>query len=171
MQDTAAGTRDDVLRDEVQVLVRIARRLTNGHASDADDLVQETFENALRGFERYEERGNLRGWLVRILHHRFLDRCRKSRRAPVTEHTDEIVAPPPDSTPLPTWLDITPQQLGMALDQIGEPFRVVYELHTAGRSYDEIASELGIAKTTVGTRLLRARRKLKAILLEDLAAA
>jgi RNA polymerase sigma-70 factor (ECF subfamily) len=33
-----------------------------------------------------------------------------------------------------------------------------------GRSYDDIAAALGIAKATVGTRILRARQKLRELL-------
>jgi RNA polymerase sigma-70 factor (ECF subfamily) len=44
-----------------------------------------------------------------------------------------------------------------------------YRLRVAdGLSYEEIAEELDIPRATVGTRLLRARKKLRAILKEQL---
>ncbi|HZI14667.1 MAG TPA: sigma-70 family RNA polymerase sigma factor, partial [Myxococcus sp.] len=53
-----------------------------------------------------------------------------------------------------------------ALEKIPEDFRTVYRLHSLeGRSYQEIAEQLGIPKATVGTRLIRARRRLKEILM------
>ena len=47
----------------------------------------------------------------------------------------------------------------------------MYQLHALeGRSYNEIADRLRIPKATVGTRLIRARRKLRDLLLPDLPA-
>ena len=67
--------------------------------------------------------------------------------------------------PAPAWLDITPEQVQAALAKIGDEFRVVYELATSqNRSYKEIAAELRLPAATVGTRLIRARRKLRRLL-------
>ena len=157
------------VREIEPVLVGLARRLT-GNASDADDLVQETYVRALKAWDRYDDRGNLRSWLASILHNLFIDRCRKAKRAPRAEKIDELEVPMPEPVAPPTWAQVTPEQVRAALDAIGDDFRRVYELHTAGRSYDQIAADLGIAKNTVGTRLLRARKKLKEILVRDLEA-
>lgn len=163
----AAVVRDRVLVDAVReheaVLRGIALRLC-GNQADADDLVQETYERALRAFANYADRGNLRSWLATILNNLFIDRCRKQKRTPRTEGIDKLEVPQPEPVSPPAWAQVTPAQIGAALDQIGDDFRRVYELHTAGRSYDEIATELAIAKNTVGTRLVRARKKLKEIL-------
>ena len=154
------------IREHEAALTVIARRLC-GNQADAGDLVQETYERALRAWDRYADRGNLRGWLTAILNNRFLDRCRAARRAPLTVEIHERRLPAPEPIPPPAWAQVTPEALAAALARIEDPFRVVYELHVAGRSYDEIAAELGIPKSTVGTRLIRARRKLKNLLLQD----
>ena len=67
------------------------------------------------------------------------------------------------------------QERGLEVDwrvaDLEGPFREVYELRLISNcSYDEIADKLTIPRSTVGTRLLRARQKLKSRLL-DLAAA
>ncbi|MGE5183151.1 MAG: RNA polymerase sigma factor [Acidobacteriota bacterium] len=153
------------------LLLATARRLC-GNAADADDLVHDTYERALRSWDRYADRGNLKSWLMAILHNLFIDRCRKARRDPKTEAIaeHEVAAPEPPPAP-PAWAEVTPEQVARALDALGREFRAVYDLHAAGRSYDEIASELQIAKATVGTRLLRARKKLKEALLRELGGA
>jgi RNA polymerase sigma-70 factor (ECF subfamily) len=52
-----------------------------------------------------------------------------------------------------------------ATDELGPVYREVYVLHTfEHRSYDDIARELGIPRVTVGTRLHRARKKLREVL-------
>jgi RNA polymerase sigma-70 factor (ECF subfamily) len=127
-----------------------------------------TRTSALRAWDRYSDRGNLRSWMVAILNNLFIDRCRKHRRTPRTEALDglELAAPEPGAAP--AWARVTAQQIDTALATLGPEFRRVYELHVRGRSYDEIAAELRIAKPTVGTRLIRARKKLKEALLREL---
>jgi RNA polymerase sigma-70 factor (ECF subfamily) len=155
------------VREHEAALTAIARRLC-GNQADADDLVQETYERALKAWDRYSDRGNLRSWLAAILNNRFIDRCREARRAPRTEEIDDRALPAPEPVAPPAWANVTPEAVQAALAEIGSTFRSVYELHVAGKSYDEIATELGIPKSTVGTRLIRARRKLKALLVENI---
>jgi RNA polymerase sigma-70 factor (ECF subfamily) len=149
------------------LLLATARRLC-GNSADADDLVHDTYERALRGWDQYADRGNLKSWLMAILHNLFIDRCRKAKRDPKSEAIGDVEVPAPEPSPPPAWAEVTTEQVARALGGIGDEFRSVYDLHVAGRSYDEIASELGIAKATVGTRLLRARKKLKEALLREL---
>ena len=147
---------------DVSALAVLARRLC-GNAPDADDLVQDTLERALRARGNYVEQGQRRGWLAAILKNRFRDRYRASRRqAQPSDQLDEIAAP--EEPELETWQRVTPEQLDNALAALDPTFRRVYELHARGLAYADIARELGIGINTVGTRLLRARTKLKAIL-------
>jgi RNA polymerase sigma-70 factor, ECF subfamily len=150
------------LTDDVSALAALARRLC-GNAPDADDLVQDTLERALRARGKYIEQGNLRGWLATILKNQFRDRYKAARRqARPSDALDEIAMP---EKPEPeAWQRITPEQLDQAMARLEPAFRQVYELHARGWSYAEIARELDISINTVGTRLLRARAKLKAIL-------
>jgi RNA polymerase sigma-70 factor, ECF subfamily len=138
-----------------------------GSAADARDLVQDTFERALRSSDRFQAGTNLRGWLVTILHRLFIDRCRAPGRQTVEPSlVPELAAPEPDEPP--AWARITPERLAEALAQLPEEFQSVYRLHALeGRSYTDIASALSLPKATVGTRLIRARRKLKALLMPE----
>src|SRR5215813_8791896 len=131
----------EAVREHEALLIAIARRLC-GNDADAADLVHDTYERALRAWDRYSDRGNLRSWLVAILNNLFIDRCRKTRRTPRTEALDdhELAAPEPSAPP--AWASVTHQQIDAALATIGAEFRRVYELHALGRSYDQIAVEL-----------------------------
>jgi RNA polymerase sigma-70 factor, ECF subfamily len=152
------------VREHEGLLRGVARRLC-GNEADAADLVHDTYERALRSWDRYDERGNLRSWMVAILNNLFIDRCRKTRRSPRTEALGELEVATPEPVAPPAWSNVTDQQVDVALASLSAEFRRVYELHVLGRSYDQIAAELNIAKATVGTRLLRARKKLKDALL------
>ena len=52
-------------------LYNFAHWLT-GDRTDAEDLVQETYAKALKGFRSFEEGTNLRAWMYRILRNSFL---------------------------------------------------------------------------------------------------
>ncbi|MBZ4422899.1 RNA polymerase sigma factor [Myxococcus sp. RHST-1-4] len=155
-------------REHEAALHATALRLC-GNAADARDLVQETFERGLRNLARYRPGTDGRAWLLTILHHRFIDRCRshaRERRADVSaEDLEERIAAP-EAEAAPAWASITPEQLREALEKLPEEFRAVYRMHSLeGRSYIEISERLGIPKATVGTRLIRARRRLKELLM------
>ena len=155
-------------REHEAALHATAMRLC-GNATDARDLVQDTFERGLRNLARYKPGTDGRAWLLTILHHLFIDRCRsrtRERRADVSaEDVEERIAAP-EVEAAPAWASISPEQLREALEKIPEEFRTVYRMHALeNRSYIEIAERLGIPKATVGTRLIRARRKLKELLM------
>jgi RNA polymerase sigma-70 factor (ECF subfamily) len=113
---------------------------------------------------------------VTILNRRFIDACRRRSRAPQQQPLDEAVLPADASDeprePAPPWSQITAEQVSAALAKLRPSFREVYELATTGnRSYKEIAAELNLPPATVGTRLIRARRKLRVLLTPLLAQA
>lgn len=164
------GRFEDAVRAHEPELTILAEHLASGKA-DARDLVQDTFERALRAWDRLPADSNVRGWLVTILHNLFIDRCRRARRAPTMPIPDELQAPPTEEVSVPAWANVTPDQLRAALSELDDEFRRAYQLHALeGRSYRQIADELAIPMSTVGTRLLRARRKLRLILLRSLRA-
>lgn len=149
--------------DDVSALGHLARRLCRNSA-DADDLVQDTFERALRAEGRYAERGQRRGWLATILLNRFRDGKRTTSRHAVPSAAIEYFAAP-EADEAQAWQLVSDADLAAALDQLDPAFRRVYELAARGLSYAEIAAELGISVNTVGTRLLRARLRLRDMLL------
>jgi RNA polymerase sigma-70 factor, ECF subfamily len=155
------------VREHDALLRGLARRLC-GNPADADDLVHDAYERALRGWGRYVDQGNLRSWLAAIIHNVFIDRCRKAKRTPRSERIEHVEVPAAEPSPPQRWAQVSCAAVAEALGELGPDFRRVYDLHAAGRSYDEIAAELGIARATVGTRLIRARRKLKELLLREL---
>ena len=85
----------------------------------------------------------------------------------LVENVLTLIAPPCAPEP---WESITHEQVAAALAELEDPFREVYELRLAENcSYDEIADRLTIPRSTVGTRLMRARHKLRETLLRAVA--
>jgi RNA polymerase sigma-70 factor, ECF subfamily len=155
------------LRDHRAALTRTARTLC-GNRADADDLLHDVYERALRA-QRRDDHANLRAWLHSILRNLFIDRCRHARRHPTPVSLDDVDVAESQPELAATWASVTSAQLHAALAHLPFDFRRVFELHTfEGLRYDEIATRLSIAPSTVGTRLNRARTKLRTLLLRTL---
>jgi RNA polymerase sigma-70 factor (ECF subfamily) len=151
----------------------VALRLCRNPA-EANDLVQDTAERALKAFGGLPPGSNTRSWLMSILRNKFIDSCRHTAVAPrAAQEVEEVadIVSAQEREPEPAWAQITAEQIKAAVAALGDEFRSVYTLHALeGRSYNEIAGALQIPRATVGTRLLRARKKLKELLLPHLAA-
>lgn len=156
------------LREHRAALTRTARTLC-GNLADADDLLHDVYERALRAPRRDDDHTNLRAWLHSILRNLFIDRCRHARRHPSPMSLDDIDVAEAQPEHAEAWESVTSAQLRAALAQLSSDFRRVFELHTFdGLRYEEIAARLDIASSTVGTRLTRARAKLRVLLLRTL---
>lgn len=153
-------------------LLRRARRLV-GHEADARDLVQETLERALRTFHAFRPGTAVWAWLRTIMNSVWIDGWRRRQAAAKICHLPSIdlaaYEPEPPPSDAPDDEEIL-ERLPAAIAQLPPIFREVLELRLqANRSYGEISERLGIPSRTVGTRILRARRQLRAILEEQIA--
>jgi RNA polymerase sigma-70 factor (ECF subfamily) len=146
------------------LLFAMARRLCASEA-DARDVVQDVLESALKSGERLASVVNLRAWLIQILHRRVIDLFRRQEREPLTDDPGaDVVWEQPQSSE-PAWAQVTRQQLEEKVAELEPGFREVFVMHAFERlSYKQISVRLGIPGATVGTRLLRARNKLRVLL-------
>jgi RNA polymerase sigma-70 factor (ECF subfamily) len=141
-----------------------------GNAPDAQDLVQETFARVLTLPRDRHPRHIGRAWLFTVLRHLFVDGHRMEALGPRRVEIDlgdvaEVEREPPPAR----WHELTACEIRAALDLLDEPFAAAFCLHALdGRSYADIARALGVPVNTVGTRILRARRKLRLVLSERL---
>jgi RNA polymerase sigma-70 factor (ECF subfamily) len=157
---------DALAREHSPALTAFALKLC-GDSSDARDLVQDTFERALRAGAAQRPRTNERAWLFTILHHLFIDRYRRKVRGPRHTPIEDVDVAAAEPTPPPAWANVTVDQVKAALEELDPDFREVYQMHAIeGLGYAEIAERLGAPVSTVGTRIMRARRKLRTILMK-----
>jgi len=154
---------EQLVREHENALITFALRLS-GSRSDASDLVQDTLERALRSFDSFTPGTNGRAWLFTILRHTFIYRCRRRRRDD-GDCIDDLQVPAPEPEGPSAWDAVSPEQLALAIDSLADDFARVYRMHAIDAlSYQEIAARLGIPMNTVGTRLVRARQKLRTML-------
>lgn len=157
----AERTIDAWAREHRPALYAFALKLC-GRPDEANDLVQDTFERALRAEAPPQ---SARAWLFSVLHHLFIDRYRKRVRGPQHANIDDVDVAARDPEPPPAWTALSVEEVRAALDRLDVEFREAYRLHALdGLGYAEIAARLGVPVSTVGTRIMRARRKLRALL-------
>ena len=164
-------------------LYSAALRMTR-NPSDAEDLVQETYLRAYRGFGGFTEGTNLKAWLYRILTNTFINRYRAKKRRPEETEFDDVEdfylykrlggleAAGAGRSAEDELMDLFPEQeVKDALEALPENFRMAVLLaDVEGFSYKEIADILEIPIGTVMSRLHRGRKALQKALYDFAAA-
>jgi RNA polymerase sigma-70 factor, ECF subfamily len=151
-------------------LYNFAHWLTQNR-EEAEDLVQEAYLKALKGFASFQQGTNFRAWMYRILRNTFLT-SRSGLRVKMTVPLDreEDAVGTPGGTPEAALLARADQEmLQSALERLPVPFREVILLcDVEEMSYQEIAEVIGIPIGTVMSRLSRARKSMRELLAEKM---
>ncbi len=147
-------------------------------ASDADDLVQETYIKALASFESYQQGTNCRAWLFRILTNTYfnLRRTRRRHNAVDIDATSDVQLQAAEASqqegiyrPIDLQLldGVVSKHVQEAVDSLPPEFRSVLLLaDLQDFSYKEIAEVLDCPVGTVMSRLYRARKAMQKQLLD-----
>ncbi len=153
------------LGEIMPALHRRARYLARSRA-EADDLVHDTVERALRFATGYQSGTNLRAWLLQIMYTVFASRCRRGQREKLAHQTlgsdptawSTVRSEPADGRTM----------LGSFVDQLKAlPVRyaeVLWLVDYQEYSYSEAAEALAVPIGTVMSRLHRARRLMRSAL-------
>jgi len=133
--------------------------------TEAEDLVQETYAKALKGFSSFQPGTNFRAWMYRILRNTFLT-SRTGLNASAMVPLDAEDAPElPSETETPETILLERSQhelLQSALAALPMHFREILLLcEVEEMSYQEISDTLSIPVGTVMSRLSRARKALR----------
>jgi RNA polymerase sigma-70 factor, ECF subfamily len=148
-------------------LYNFAHWLTQNR-DEAEDLVQETYVKALKGFSSFRLGTNFRAWIYRILRNTFLT-SRKGRKFALTvaldfDETEEGPEPAIERATPETLLVArsSHELLQKAIDELPVHFREILLLcEVEEMSYQEISDTLAVPIGTVMSRLSRARQTLR----------
>jgi len=133
---------------------------------EAEDLVQETYAKALKGFSSFQPGTNFRAWIYRILRNTFFTSrtgLKSTAAVPLDPENDEVNISMVTDTPETILLQRSDRELvQQALAQLTLPYREVLLLcEFEEMSYQEISATLAVPMGTVMSRLSRARRALR----------
>ncbi len=133
---------------------------------EAEDLVQETYAKALKGFSSFQPGTNFRAWIYKILRNTFLTSrtgLKATATVPLDPEDEEEISPSVSETPESILLQRSDGQfLQQAMEQLPVAYREVLLLcEVEEMSYQEIAATLAIPIGTVMSRLSRARKALR----------
>ena len=136
----------------MDMIFRLAFSMLKSGA-DADDVTQNVLLSLYRSDKAFESDAHLKHWLIRVT----VNECKKVRRSPWarTEDLDDYAGTVEFEAP-------RDRELFDAIMTLDKKCRAVIVLHYyEGYSIAETAALLGVPPGTVGTRLKRAREKLK----------
>lgn len=148
----------ELVRRHGAVVLGVCRRVLDT-AEDVEDAFQATFMVLVRKADSIRKRDSAASWLYGVAL-----RVARRARASLTRRRDrerraavpEAIAPPEEA-----WRDLRPV-LDAAVETLPEKYRVLVVLcYLQGRTYDEAARLLDLAKGTVSTRLTHARTLLR----------
>jgi len=149
-----ARTFGELLERHEREIFAYALRLT-GRREDADDLYQETFLAAFRGWPP-PRRDHERAWLYKIATNKAIDRDR--RRRP-TFSVDDLRLAAPDRD------GVTLIDLASAIRELPAGQRAAFVMRTVeGRPYREVAVALDCSEEAARTRVSEAMKKVRAAL-------
>jgi RNA polymerase sigma-70 factor (ECF subfamily) len=171
MADQALFT--ELAMEHMPALYSAALRMTR-NPSDAEDLVQETYLRAYRGFGGFTEGTNLRAWLYRILTNTYINSYRAAKRRPEIADVEDVEdlylyrrLSPTDgaltrSAEEEALASFTDDEVKAAIESLPEAFRMAVLLaDVEGFSYKEIAEITDVPIGTVMSRIHRGRRALQ----------
>lgn len=171
---TVAGRRRDqdgmddirqLIADEIPRLRRYALSLTDD-AHQADDLVQDCLERAIRKHRQWRRHGSVRNWLYRIQFRVFINQLPRHQRR--RREIDIDTAPVVRATPPDQEHRVAFREVGLAMQALPPDQRAAIALTALeGLSYDEAAAVLEIPVGTLRSRLARGRDRLRALYAGD----
>jgi len=138
------------------IIHKVTMVYTNGPA-DREDLFQEICLQLWRSYPNFREEAKFSTWMYRVALNTAISNVRKQKTDLHFEqlhNNDRMEAEPSDEKE-------QIQLLYRAISKLNQIDKAIILLWLDEKSYDEIASILGISKTNVSVKLVRIKRKLE----------
>lgn len=156
------GAYIELLYEEYQrpILAYLTRIVSDRET--AEDLCQETFIKAMRGWTNRDPSASVAAWLYRIATNTAYDHLRRRRRIRFISLIDTDQPSGADDSMEARVEEGEPVQ--HALAQLPAMYRLPLMLHSfEGRGTQEIANTLGCSNSAIKTRLFRARERFREV--------
>ncbi len=130
---------------------------------DAQDILHEGFIKVFKNLSKYQVGTSLNAWIRRIMVNTSIDFYRKSvrKRTEDIEQAYDLSVNDADAIS-----QMTEEEILKSVQTLSPAYRTVFNLYVIeGFSHKEIADQLGITESTSRSNLVKARMKLKAIMI------
>jgi RNA polymerase sigma-70 factor (ECF subfamily) len=155
---------EDQLRGQMMAILPRLRRFAlalTGRPADADDLVQDTVERALRSLSQFVPDTRMDSWMFRIAQNLWIDKMRANKvRSGTVNDMDEAEKVAVDGVRATEAHMLLKSTLCALAELPAEQREVVALVLIDGISYREAAAILDVPIGTVTSRLARAREAL-----------
>lgn len=133
------------------------------HREDAEDLLQESFSDAFRKLNTFVYNSTFGAWLKRIVVNNCINELK--RRKPDLQYFDEM---PIKKDEEEIQMELSVDQIKKAMIQLPEGGRIIFSLYLLeGYDHREISSILNISESNSKSQYMRAKRRIKDILKEE----
>lgn len=148
--------------DHYPIMLPVCLRYANTQ-HDGLDILHEAFIKVFRNIHRYQSGTSLKAWIKRIVINTSIDYYRKNsrRRTENIENAYDLSSKSPDAIS-----KMSSDEILDCLQQLSPAYRNVFNLYVIeGYSHREVAELVGITESTSRSNLVKARTKLKQILI------
>lgn len=148
--------------DHYPVMLPVCKRYSN-NSDDALDILHEGFIKVFRHISKYNSGTSLSAWIRRIMINTAIDYYRKKSRKRTEDLESAFGVMSKDSDIIS---EMSAAEILESLQKLTFAYKAVFNLYVIeGYSHREVAEQLGITESTSRSNLVKARTKLKAILL------
>jgi RNA polymerase sigma-70 factor (ECF subfamily) len=131
---------------------------------EAEDILQDAFTDAFKNLKSFRGNSSFGTWLKRIVVNKSLNRVKKKRLEFSDIKEDSII----EEVEVNDYPRLSVSAIQGAVEQLADGFRVVLTLYLfEGLTHKEIAKELNISEGTSKSQYMRAKLKLKEILIHQ----
>jgi RNA polymerase sigma factor (sigma-70 family) len=132
---------------------------------DAEDILHESFIKIFKNIDKYDPGTSLKNWMVRIVINTAIDNYRKREKKKIVELENVYNLKVKEPNALQT---MTAEEIIASMQQLTQIYRTVFNMFVVeGYSHKEISESLNISESTSRSNLVKARKKLKEILLSN----
>jgi len=137
--------------------------------TEAEDLLQEAFCEAFRQISTFRFDSTIGAWLKRITINKCINHIKKRRVSIGYLDSYEKINLVEDDDPIDyDQIQYTVEQIKQAMHELPEGSRIVFSLYLLeGYDHSEITEILGISESTSKTQLMRAKQKIKEIIIRS----
>ena len=148
-----------------KAMFNVCMRMTNSR-EDAEDILQDAFTDAFQNLDSFKRKSSFGAWLKRIVVNKCINAIKKRSVDLILTDTLNEAAEVKDIEF--DNIDLKVEKVNKALTKLPDGYRLILTLYLfEGYDHQEISQILNISESTSKSQYMRAKKKIKEIILRD----